>query len=209
MIGEKSSETYIPDERLEQIGHIATEVWQGRHGAARVIEAALRERALSSLVWEFDSAINSLNERWLTNPSADLSNFWNIRSLDYFLSSKQTELPRLQPYGGQAGTRAYIQTLREMSPLMERAEQAEPEPKLTFAANEQLTEQQALLGGTIQVAGRYLAKRLGENPERLVPVWLGGMKATDMELSSLIMDALLEVPLANGKPAHYDYFTTA
>jgi hypothetical protein len=207
----EQSYEYVPSETVQLIGRIATHAWHDRRGTKRVVRAARVGQKLSTLIGELNASIYELNDAWFSNPTADMSSYWNIRSLGWFMRGKGHELPGLyRPSSdGLSETRDLIRSLRDMSPLMERAEQELPEPTLTFAANGSLSAKNALVGGTIQVTGRYLTRRLREDSERLIPVWRGGMDVVETDLPTVIMDALLEVPLATGRPTSFGYFRAA
>ncbi len=160
---------------------------------------------VSLLVCELDLAIEGLNA-WLQEPANDTSTYWNISALSNVLQPDDRKVPFLRPTRScdSAGYRLLRGALESMEPLMRYFENTDDAARgLTFGrkakdaykAQDAEAMQQALFGGIIQTAGRLLALRLGKDPDMLVPVERGTGNIVLVDLKTVIMDALLEVPL--------------
>ncbi len=221
MSTEAAPTNYFPRKDVARLGEAVVFVWarNGRKGTGPLLEAARHENTLSGIVWEFDTAIERLNEQWLRDPAIDMSSYWSIRALKGFLAGKR-ELPKLRHELGCGieELRGFVKALRDMSPLMRLYEEENDAGSgLTFGVNAAEAARlhddnglyRALIGGTIQVAGRYLANQLGEDGGLMIPVERGAGNTVEVDLKTVIMDALLEVPAIDGGLCDFGYFRAA
>jgi len=169
------------------VGHVL----RGRRGMQDVINTARQEARLSVLLFEFDQAIDVINNTPLS--AVQHSHFKNIVELKVALGDRQ--LPTLwelfPPDESNHGSAANLRrAMLTMGPLMSRAERGEPEPILTFAINPSYTQNQRVMAGAIQSAGRLLAASTAEQ----------GVASDGQAMehyATVVMDALLEAPLLN------------